>query len=553
MLVRCAWALLFTFSICGKTNNCAAQNADSLYRIFKNLKYHDTLRLSAIHTASEISLYDNPDTAIWFARLEFDFAENLKNKIWQVKALDNQANAYLVKNNIPKALEQNSKQLKIFRQSGDQKGIANTYFNMGEICKETKTKEALQYYEFALQIYMSINLLPRIADTHMSIGGIFERAGNYAEALKHFQNELRYCEQISDDYRLAKAYNDLGLIYYNLKEYLKALEFQKKALVIQQKLGDKEGIGFSYNNIGLNYLSLNKYEEALKNCRSALKIRIKIGDKLRIGYTLINIGKIYLNQAKYDLALENYFSASKALNEIKYKPGIADAYSGISKVYLLIDNYKEAEHYASLCRNLALESGPLEALREASQILSETYEKTNRPAEALKFHKAYIAIRDSIFNEANTKKFIQTEMNFEFEKKEAIGRAEQDKLNVLQEEQNKRHKNVIAFTSIGLLLVIAFSVFIFSRYKITERQKIIIEKQKHEVDKQRELADSRRIIAEEQREIIELQKQEVDKAYEKLTEKNKEVMDSIRYASRIQKALLTTEKYIGNQLNRFLN
>ncbi|MGZ4057150.1 MAG: hypothetical protein ACXVPM_19735, partial [Bacteroidia bacterium] len=55
-----------------------------------------------------------------------------------------------------------------------------------------------------------------------------------------------------------------------------------------------------------------------------------------------------------------------------------------------------------------------------------------------------------------------------------------------------------------------------------------------------------------QKRIIEEQKVLVDKAYETLHEKNKEVIDSINYASRIQRALITSDKYIATQLNRLM-
>ena len=53
-----------------------------------------------------------------------------------------------------------------------------------------------------------------------------------------------------------------------------------------------------------------------------------------------------------------------------------------------------------------------------------------------------------------------------------------------------------------------------------------------------------------QNKVIEEQKQEVEQAFEKLNEKNKEIIDSITYAARIQKSLITTEVYIGKFLNR---
>ena len=74
----------------------------------------------------------------------------------------------------------------------------------------------------------------------------------------------------------------------------------------------------------------------------------------------------------------------------------------------------------------------------------------------------------------------------------------------------------------GLGLIVVFAGFVFNRLKVARKQKAIIEEQK----------------------------EEVDKAFEKLHEKNKEVMDSINYAKRIQISLLPTERYISKKINR---
>ena len=60
-------------------------------------------------------------------------------------------------------------------------------------------------------------------------------------------------------------------------------------------------------------------------------------------------------------------------------------------------------------------------------------------------------------------------------------------------------------------------------------------------------------IIEEQKKVIEEQKQLVDDAYKKLHEKNREMIDSINYAKRIQDALITSERYIENCLGRLIN
>ena len=73
-----------------------------------------------------------------------------------------------------------------------------------------------------------------------------------------------------------------------------------------------------------------------------------------------------------------------------------------------------------------------------------------------------------------------------------------------------------------LLVVVVFSFFLFQRFRLAQKQKVIIEDQK----------------------VM------VDKAYEHLHEKNKEVMDSIHYARRIQRALITPEPYIHARLTK---
>lgn len=75
----------------------------------------------------------------------------------------------------------------------------------------------------------------------------------------------------------------------------------------------------------------------------------------------------------------------------------------------------------------------------------------------------------------------------------------------------------------GLILVFGFAVFAFNRFKVTQKQKKIIELQKDEVEKQKLLVE----------------------------EKQKEVMDSIHYARRIQNSLLPSEKYIERIIGKF--
>jgi hypothetical protein len=67
-----------------------------------------------------------------------------------------------------------------------------------------------------------------------------------------------------------------------------------------------------------------------------------------------------------------------------------------------------------------------------------------------------------------------------------------------------------------------FAGFMFNRFKVTQRQKGIIELQKTEVEKQKHLVE----------------------------EKQKEILDSIYYAKRIQVAQIPTENRVEQVLSR---
>ena len=134
--------------------------------------------------------------------------------------------------------------------------------------------------------------------------------------------------------------------------------------------------------------------------------------------------------------------------------------------------------------------------------------------------------RDSLDNEETRKKTIQSQMTFDFEKKEAIAEAEHKSelknQNVISEEKSRK-QSIITWTVVfGLLLVLVFAGYIFRSLRITRKQKRIIEVQKSQVEHQKLLVE----------------------------EHQKEIIDSITYARRIQRSLLPSEKYIEKTMLR---
>ncbi len=357
-----------------------------------------------------------------------------------------------------------------------------------------------------------------IANAYNNIGNVYYSRGNYPQALKNYFSFLKIKEEMGNKRGIATAYNNIGNVYYSQCNYPQALKNQFAALQIREEIGDKEGIAASYNNIAIVYTEQGNYPEALKNHFAALKIREEIGDKAGYAVSYNNIGSVYYSLGNYPKALQNHFAALKIEEEIGSKDGITQSWLNIGSTYINLKNYSEAEVYNTKGLALAKEIGSLEDIKEGSQNLSAIYAATNKPLLALQYYKAYIAARDSLLNEENTKKTIQQAMQYEFDKKQAtdsLKTAEEKQLSELTLNAEKsKNRIVLALGSFVLLLVVVFALFMAHRLKLTRRQKTIIERQKAIVD-----------------------------------EKHKEISDSINYAERIQRSFLATKQLLDANLS----
>ncbi len=442
-----------------------------------------------------------------------------------------------------KTIEITNKALSLAEKIKFKKGIANAYNNLGNVYSDKgDLQEAVNYYDKALKIRKEIDDKKGISISYNNFGIIFEAQGNYLEALNSYFSSLKIKEEIKDKKGIAVSYNNIGSIYEKQGNHEEAIKYHLASLKIKEEIGNKKGIAFSYDNLGNIYSGRGNFDEALKNHLTSLKIRNEIGDKRGIASCYKNIGTDYLIQNKLKEAINNYVQSLEISQQIGDKLGIVSCYNHLGKIYTLENKLAQSRSFLTKGLSLSLELGTKEETREFYLNLSGLDSAQNNPKKSLENYKLFIVYRDSIINEENTKKAMQTNFKYEYEKKlsaDSIKNLDEKKIKDAQiiaqtaEIKQEQIKRYVLYG--GFLLVIIFTGFIFNRFKLTQKQNTIIEQQKSEVESQRELADNRRKIAEDQKQIIEI--------------KNKEIIDSINYAKRIQNAMLTSDSYLKNSLS----
>lgn len=418
-------------------------------------------------------------------------------------------------------------------------GTVHAYQKLGIFVEQTKDFDlAVPYFLEGIKIAKKEKYKDLECQLTGNISMFYYNQGDYPEALNYAFQQLDQAELLNDKKKIASAYNKIGIVYKRQMMHEEALNYLDKSILIYQELNDLNKIANGINNKGDVYLNQKNYADALLAYRHQLKIGKQIENNFTIADANKRIGNVFaamfdlsvdsillilptwknidyskiklvladsslscINSAKdYFTEIKNVYEISDCLNGIAYAQQLKGLYFGAIKTYL--ESFE-----------LSNKAGILEKEKSAAYGLYENYLKAEEYKESLHWLQTYHRIKDSIYNESAQRELGRLESKHEFEVKEAEMLAEQEQQNTKVLAEKTKQQIIIWTVSIVLLLVVVFSIFLFNRFKITQKQKKTIEFQKVLVD-----------------------------------EKNKEITDSISYALRIQTAILPPQKLVKKYL-----
>jgi tetratricopeptide (TPR) repeat protein/serine phosphatase RsbU (regulator of sigma subunit) len=449
------------------------------------------------------------------------------------------------------ALESYQKALAIRERIGDQQGIPSSYNNIGNIhADQGRYAEALESYQKALTILERIGDQQGIASCHNNIGTIHMAQGRYAEALEAHQKALTIRERIGDQQGIALCYNNIGNIHKAQGRYAEALESHQKALAIRERIGDQQGIASSYNNIGNIHKAQGRYAEALEAYQKALAIFERISNPWGMAACHSNIGTIHYDQGRYAEALEAFQKALAIRERIGDQGGIALSYDNIGTLYLAQGLYPIARSYFQKALPIAQSLQLHDLLDNIYLNLAQTDSAlaasglTHLWKSAYLHHRLYAAYKDSVLNEESIRKQAQLESQYEYDKKTALLKAEQEKERTLanaqlRQRETQRNLSLLAL-GIALIGLVTFAIL----YRKIRQQRDLIQKQSDEIQQKNLALEQYNAELKSTNQALEESNRIIQQQAETLSEKNQEILDSIRYAERIQRAILpSAEKW----------
>ncbi|MFO7827329.1 MAG: tetratricopeptide repeat protein [Bacteroidales bacterium] len=334
--------------------------------------------------------------------------------------------------------------------------------------------------------------------------------GNLEYVFEFLMEGYEYFKDQPKEIGLLLTLDSLGMYYDYEGDYEKALSYLDEGVEAAKKVDFKEGEADILSTLGKVYMRVNSLDQAIDSFLSSFQIRKKMDLKQAQASSLNLLGRAHALKGNYEQALVYYDQSIEIRKELKDLTGIVWSYIGLATMY----ENKDEFHKSILYYKKALDANEnLKDLRVKFQICKGL---------------GYIYLLQSEYDLAREQILPLIEISEKINSKPLIYQANR----LLASYYEKKHEYEKAYQH-------------FKKYTELKEEVLNTKTQNRIAQKQ---AEFEIINAKKEAEIFQLKNVELKNALVKIEEKNREITDSIKYAYRIQTALIpnisVVEKYL---------
>lgn len=415
-------------------------------------------------------------------------------------------------------LSQSKEQLyldKIKETNSDTSKI-NVYIELIDELYEMETQKAIRYAFDAEKLAKKANfkryvIYDKLAGLHTLIAD-YKRATDYALMVSKESQKLN--GYLKYDYE-GKAFEKLANINNLNGSYDLAIEYQMRAIDAYKKIKGDNYYIISYINLANYFINQNRFESALYYYRFVEENLEKENYTEYYPYVYNGMAVCFNAQKKTEKAIEYYEKSRQAV--LKYTPddlsSLATAYNNIGDLQNETGQYNLAIFNLSEALEIFKKIGEKHSVANVYFNLSLAYSNLKMYEESNNYMMKYALLNDSIMSAENRQTIHDLSIKYESEKKE--------QQNKILAKDNEKKQLSIYFSLAGLILVFLILLIIFRNNRIKARINRKLEEQNHLIEEQKAVVVEQHLL---------------------LEEKNTEITDSIKYAKRIQGAILPPEQ-----------
>ncbi|MES2799918.1 MAG: SpoIIE family protein phosphatase [Bacteroidota bacterium] len=344
-------------------------------------------------------------------------------------------------------------------------------------------EEAIKCFFKGAKIASNLKSYKQKAELYRNIGICYMKLEEIANAEKYLTEAFNLTKSINDTLGMANAAISLGNAKKDLGDLKGGAKYYTISLNLAKSLGNARLIAGNYNNMGNIERRLDHPQKALEYFFKALEMNRKSGNRAWESFNLNNIANTYSDIKQYNRSIEYHKLSNEIKNEIGDSINLISSYLGMSEVYASMNDWQDAYQMLKLHNNLK------DTLQLAEQVsllheLEAQYESEKKQLE---------------IEQLTIEKKLDEEIN-----------------SSLQKESNQ-NKNLAILSIVSGLIALGGVGVLFRSNKIKKKSNEELNQKNH---------------------LIESSHQALEEAMDELSEKNKEIIDSINYATHIQRASL---------------
>ncbi|MCD6065563.1 MAG: protein serine/threonine phosphatase [Bacteroidetes bacterium] len=460
---------------------------DSLLRIVKDTKIPDSSKYQPLFSLISYYIYRDMDTASLYTKELKTLAVKNNSKAWE-------ANAIL------------------------QEGII--HYN------SQRTKDAIPLFEKSAALYEELKIYKGLGNSNNNIGLCYQAEGEYEKAVTYFEKALQYYRKTTIPVLRASVYNNLGLIYIKQHAYANAAVYLDSAIALYNKTGDEDRVGIPLLNLALVKSEQLHYTKSLDLYFKALKIFTRTDDIVNKAIVYNNVGNIYTNIRNYPESIR-YLKLSLALRkELEDSAGIASCYINLALNHRYQKDFVKQKDYIDSA-SLYIENyktNEIKMFLMEEKMLYHVYK--GNPDSVVYYQDLYKSISNDLVNQDISSRLSEMSVKYKTEEAERMSKLNSELAAARQEQLEKEHRLVYLFVIVSIVVSVFLVIIFFALGKVKVYNKLIRQQQSLLKENYSQLQDKNHIIE----------------------EKQKEILDSITYAKKIQETILASRDFIKEYL-----
>ena len=408
--------------------------------------------------------------------------------------------------NIEEAGTYASKAHHISKEINYLKGKAESLYLLGVIGNRSgKLHMGLNHLKQSITFFERLDQKNEIARSYSQMGSMYLTLGDMVKAINCQQKAIKFYTEVGNDKGIGKCFAELGQTHYSQKNYNTALRYYRKAKVIYQRDSVQQPLAELYNRISLVFRALNSLDKSLEYDYLALMTQEKLRDKQGIAVSNYNIGKTSILQGEIKRAKGYIDYAEKLYTELGDFIGLARCHLLRAQIDFSEGDYSSAQENLRKTIQTAQQVGAIRELSDSYFLLAQIDDQLGNHQNAYNHLVQHLSLKDTLFSKEKSRQFSEMEVKYQTQSKD-------QQLTIAQQQKQESNTKFVIYVSLSVGIFALLAFVIFAMNKKNEEVKSIT----------RNIEKSSKII--------------------KL--RNKEIIDSISYAKKIQEAILTPKSYL---------